>query len=256
MMAFQRLALVSLTQASTVPVLPSARLAELATVTLSLTPSRFTPFPNFPAVQAVPLVSVPLLELPEISAVVVPLPSLRPSAITRPEATPPVTVTETGALVVWLPAASRARAESVCEPLVAAEASHEMEYGAVVSSVPSAFPSSRNCTPATPMLSLASADTVTVPVTDAPPAGAGMENTAAGVSGGTLVPFTTALVARFPAASRARADKVCGPAVAPPAFQVMAYGAVVSSAPRGLPSSRNCTPATLTLSLALAETVT
>src|SRR5262249_8168495 len=132
MMAFQRLALVSLTQASMVPVLPSARLAELATVTLSLTPSRLTPLPYFPVVHAVPLVSVPLLELPETSAVVVPLPSLSPSARTRPEVTPPVTVTDTVLLVVWLPAASRARADRVCVPLVAAEAFQEIEYGAVV----------------------------------------------------------------------------------------------------------------------------
>ena len=37
--------------------------------------------------------------------------------------------------------------------------------------------------------------------------------------------------------------------------QVSAYGAVVSSEPRLAPSSWNCTPATPTLSEALAETV-
>jgi len=41
-----------------------------------------------------------------------------------------------------------------------------------VTSVPSATPSSRNCTPTTPVLSLAVADTVTIPETVAPFAGA------------------------------------------------------------------------------------
>ena len=38
----------------------------------------------------------------------------------------------------------------------------------------------------------------------------------------------------------------------PCVFQVIAYGAVTSSAPNGAPSSRNCTPTTPTLSLAVA----
>ena len=46
------------------------------------------------------------------------------------------TVTVTVADVVVLPAASRATAVSVCEPLLAVVVSHETEYGAVVSSEP------------------------------------------------------------------------------------------------------------------------
>src|SRR6476469_7461428 len=81
------------------------------------------------------------------------------------------TVTLTTVLVVELPAASRAFAESVCEPLEAVVLSQEIEYWDVVSSVPRGAPSSRNCTPATPMLSAALAETVTGPLTVAPPAG-------------------------------------------------------------------------------------
>ena len=39
-------------------------------------------------------------------------------------------------------------------------------------------------------------------------------------------------------------------------FQLVLYGAAVSSAPRFAPSSLNCTPTTPTLSDAVAETVT
>src|SRR5207244_2936905 len=65
------------------------------------------------------------------------------------------TVTLTGPEVVVLPAASRAVAVSVCVPLLAVFVSHEIEYGAVVSSAPRLAPSSLNWTPATPTLSLA-----------------------------------------------------------------------------------------------------
>src|SRR5207245_9850135 len=80
------------------------------------------------------------------------------------------TVTVTAAEVVWLPAASRARAASVCEPFDAAvEFQAAIVYGALVTSVPSAAPSSRNCTPTTATLSEAVADAVTaVPLTVAP----------------------------------------------------------------------------------------
>ena len=54
-------------------------------------------------------------------------------------------------------------------------------------------------------------------------------------------------------APRARAVKVWLPGVAPVVFQLTVYGAEVSSAPRFAPSRRNCTPATPTLSDALAE---
>src|SRR6266571_495720 len=61
-------------------------------------------------------------------------------------------------------------------------------------------------------------------------------------------------VEMLPAASRARAARVWAPAVVVAVFQEMAYGAVVSSDPSVAPSSRNWTPATPTLSVALAAT--
>ena len=70
-----------------------------------------------------------------------------------------------------LPAASRARACSVCTPFDAEVVSHVIEYGAVVSSAPRLAPSSRNWTPATPTLSVALAETVTFPETTDPAAG-------------------------------------------------------------------------------------
>src|SRR5687768_5812488 len=68
-------------------------------------------------------------------------------------------VTLTTALVVVLLAPSRARADKVCGPLVAVALFQAMEYGALVSSAPSAAPSSSNCTAVTATLSLASAET-------------------------------------------------------------------------------------------------
>ena len=60
-----------------------------------------------------------------------------------------------------------------------------MEYGDAVSSAPRAAPSSRNCTPATPTLSLAVAETVTAePETVAPLAGAVIETVGGVVSDG------------------------------------------------------------------------
>src|SRR2546422_274190 len=86
------------------------------------------------------------------------------------------TVTLTTSEVVWLPAASRARAASVWVPLDAIEAFHATEYGAAVSSAPSGAPSRRNWTPLTPTLSDAVAETVTEgPDTVEPFAGAVIE---------------------------------------------------------------------------------
>ena len=105
-----------------------------------------------------------------------------------------------------LPAASRARACSVCTPFDADVVSHVMEYGAVVSSAPRLAPSSRNWTPATPTLSVAVAETVTFPETTVPAAGAvtaapgGVVSGAAGVVAVAIV--ENAL--RLPAASTAR----------------------------------------------------
>src|SRR3989442_10089013 len=72
------------------------------------------------------------------------------------------TVTVTAADVVTLPAASRATAVRVWAPLVAVVVAQETEYGAVVASAPRVAPSSLNCTPTTPTLSLALAETVEI----------------------------------------------------------------------------------------------
>ena len=61
--------------------------------------------------------------------------------------------------------------------------SQETEYGAVVSSDPMFAPSTLNCTPATATLSEALAETVTLPDTVAPLAGAVMTTVGAVVSG-------------------------------------------------------------------------
>src|SRR5579862_8493922 len=58
-----------------------------------------------------------------------------------------------------------------------------MEYGLEVSSLPRLALFSSNCTPATPTLSAALALTVTVPLTEAPLAGAVMDTVGAVVSG-------------------------------------------------------------------------
>src|SRR6266853_4567729 len=169
------------------------------------------------------------------------------------------TVTVTGAEVVWLPAASRATAVTVCEPLLAVVVFHEIEYGAPVSSAPTLAPSILNCTPATPTLSEALAVTVTVPDTVWPLPGEVMLTAGGVVSGGgalDTVTVTGAEVVWLPAASRATAVMVCEPLAAPVVFQETEYGALVSSAPKLAPSILNCTPATPTLSEALAVTVT
>src|SRR5947207_900765 len=101
-----------------------------------------------------------------------------------------------------------------------------MVYGAVRSSAPRFAPSSLNWTPTTPTLSLAFADTVTVPVTDAPAAGAviatvgGVRSSvvnvqspeiAGGVASLLTVTVTAADVVALPDVSRATAVSVCVP---------------------------------------------
>ncbi len=81
------------------------------------------------------------------------------------------TLTFTTADVVVLPAASRARAVSVCAPLGTVRLSQVSAYGAAVSSGPLAWPSTRNWTPVTPTLSAAEAATVTMSLTSAMSAG-------------------------------------------------------------------------------------
>ena len=136
--------------------------------------------------------------------------------------------------------------------MVAVVVFQETAYGAVVTSAPRLDPSSLNCTPTTPTLSEAEAETVMVPLIDRPAVGAVSETVGGALSTVTL---TAAEVAVFPAASRATAVRVCAALVAVVVFHERVYGAVVISAPRLAPSSLNCTPTTPTLSLALAETV-
>src|SRR5437762_538202 len=69
------------------------------------------------------------------------------------------------------------------------------------------------------------------------------------------VTATAADVVVLPAASRATAVSVWLPFVAVVVFQETEYGEAASSAPRLAPSNLNCTPATPTLSLAVALTV-
>src|SRR5258708_38994219 len=145
------------------------------------------------------------------------------------------TVTVTGAEVVWLPAASRAIAVRVCEPLLAAAVFHETEYGAAVLSAPRLAPSSRNCTPATPTLSEALAVTVTVPDTVWPLLGEVMLTVGGVVSEGeplATVTVTAAEAVRLPAASRATAASVCEPCLPVPVLQEAEYGALRSAEPR------------------------
>src|SRR5207245_4055284 len=122
-------------------------------------------------------------------------------------------------------------------------------------SAPRFAPSSLNCTPTTPTLSVARAETVTVPETVAPAAGAVIDTVGGGLSLRTVT-LTAAAVAVLAAASRATAVRVWVALVAVVVFHERAYGAVVISAPRLAPSSLNWTPTTPTLSEAVAETVT
>src|SRR5437762_222289 len=139
-----------------------------------------------------------------------------------------LTVTVTATAVLVLPAASRATADSVCEPLAKVVVSQEIWNGAVVTSVPKFAPSTLNCTPATPTLSEALAVTVTVAETVAPALGEVTE-TDGGVVSLKTVTVTAADVVRLPAASRAIAVTVCEPLVALSVFHWTEYGAAVSS---------------------------
>src|SRR5438445_11133663 len=78
---------------------------------------------------------------------------------------PLATLTLTAADTLLLPAASRATVVRPCVPSEAVVVSQEIEYGPVASSAPRLAPSSLNCTPTTPTLSLAFAVTRTVPDT-------------------------------------------------------------------------------------------
>src|SRR5258705_11584408 len=75
------------------------------------------------------------------------------------------TVTVTAETGLTLPAASRATAVRVCEPLLAEVVFQDTEYGAAVSSAPRLEPSSLNCTPTTPTVSATLAVTLGAPGT-------------------------------------------------------------------------------------------
>src|SRR5713226_1384160 len=109
------------------------------------------------------------------------------------------TMTTTGAEVVVFPAASRATAVKVREPLAAVVVSQSTEYGAVVSSAPMAAPSTKNCTPTTPTLSEAEAVTVVVPARTTPDAG-DVRATVGGVLSLNTVTVTGSEVQRTPSA--------------------------------------------------------
>ena len=85
---------------------------------------------------------------------------------------------------------------------------------------------------------------VTVPLTVAPDAGNVMF-TDGGVVSLDTVTVTGSDVQSIPRMSRATAVNVCEPLLAAVVFHATEYGAVVSSPPRLLPSTRNRTPATV-----------
>ena len=123
------------------------------------------------------------------------------------------TVTLTTAEVAVFPAASRATALRVWMPLLAMVVFHDREYGAAVTSSPRLASSSLNCTPTTPTLSAAVAETVTVPATGEAAAGAVIA-TVGGVVSLKTVTLTPAEVAVLPAASRATALRLWMPLLA------------------------------------------
>jgi hypothetical protein len=90
------------------------------------------------------------------------------------------TVTVTAAEVAEFPAASRATATIECDALLTEVLSQVSEYGDDVTSEPTFAPSTLNCTPTTPTLSEAVAESVTDdPCTVAPPEGAERETVGA-----------------------------------------------------------------------------
>ena len=109
-----------------------------------------------------------------------------------------------------------------------------------MSSAPRAAPSSWNCTPTTPTLSEALAETVTGPVTVAPEVGEVM-TTVGGVLSLNTVTVTSGEGHQTPSTSCATALKVWVPLLAGTVFQGIEYGAPLSAAPRLAPSSWNWT---------------
>ena len=110
-----------------------------------------------------------------------------------------------GSEVVALPTASRARAVTEWAPSATVRESQLNENGALVSSAPTAAPSTRNCTPETPTLSDASADRVTSAPTVAPLAGAVNVTDGGAVSALLTVTLIEEETPRLPASSSAMA---------------------------------------------------
>src|SRR5439155_1370777 len=149
------------------------------------------------------------------------------------------TVTVTPADVFRFPAASRATAVRVCEPFPTLAVFQEVEYGADVSSAPSAPPSRKNGTATTRTLFKGLALPFTVDDTLAPSAADSLPPRRCSDPEGDpfdTVTVTPADVFRFPAASRATAVRVCEPFPTLAVFQEVEYGAAVSSAPSAPPS--------------------
>src|SRR4051812_31525515 len=172
---------------SVIAVLRSSEVAS-GMFTRALEPSKSNAPPKRPSVHWAPD-SVPLLAFPELSTAVVPVPSSKPQAPTRPVGSTAglVTVTATGAVVGRLPAASRAIAVIVWGPL-SPNVLQECGYGAEVSSEPKAAPSPWTWAPSTPTLSAAFAVSVTAPDTVAPLAGAVTLTVGGWLSGGGAAP--------------------------------------------------------------------
>ena len=97
-------------------------------------------------------------------------------------------VIDTAALVALFPAVSTTTAVRLCLPFTNVVVFNDCEYGAAATAVPRFVPSTWNCTLATPTLSLALAETVTVPATVAPLAGAVIDTVGGVVSGLLAVP--------------------------------------------------------------------
>src|SRR5207302_6910625 len=110
--------------------------------------------------------------------------------------------------VPTLLAASRGTPVSVCIPSQAFAVPHLTVQGAAMTSAPSGAPSSWNCTPTTPTLSVALAVTVARPDTVAPGAGAVIDTVGGVTSGGvSVVNVPSPDRPRLPAASRERTRK-------------------------------------------------
>ena len=170
---------------SVIAVVRSSEFAS-GTLTKSFVPSNVSAPPNRPcALRAAPEI-VPSLLAVDASSAVVPLASSKPHAPTSPFGSTAGldTVTVIVVAVVRLPASSRAIAVSECAPAATPNVFQSRSYGAAVSSAPRSAPSSRNCTPVTPTLSVAVARSVTVPPTVVPSAGAAIDTVGPCVSGG------------------------------------------------------------------------